>query len=448
MGYWLAYTSLVKENCIGSGKDMNDLLYWRNDLFAGIIIYLLPLCLIALIPGLYWGFVSGLYKLVAVDISVVSGMIIIAFLPRLSIAVRKIIFISCIYVLSCVLLYYLGISGPGLLYLLAGCIFSILIFPPSYSFWPAWLNTGICFLYTVFIWFNVISWPQTYQHLMDEWIAVSSNAVFLSFLSSALIPRIFKGLQETIDKEKQLKGSLKEQQLSLQKALDMLQQKNKELEQFAYVASHDLNEPLRMITSFMSSLKNKYGAQLDEKANTYIDFAMDGGKRMQKMISDLLELSRTGRGEVEKEWTGLDDIFKEVKENLLKLIEETHADITIKTALPTLYVIRNDITRLIQNLIVNAIKFQKAGIAPEICISATERKEDWLFSVMDNGIGIAHQKFEKVFEVFARLHLKEEYDGNGIGLAICKKIVEQGGGHIWVESAGGQGSTFYFTLKK
>lgn len=438
---------MIKKNCSGLDEDVNDLAYWRNDLFAGIIIYLLPLCLIALLPGLYWSFISGLYTVMTVDIMVVSGMIVIGFLPQLSIAVRKVIFLTCIYTLSYVLMYYLGLSGPGLLYLMAACIFSLLILPPAYAFWPAWLNTGICLYYAALIGLNLILWPHTYNHLMGEWIAVSSTVVFLSFLASALIPRIFKGLEATIIKEKQLKESLKEQQLSLQHAMNMLKQKNHELEQFAYVASHDLNEPLRMVTSFMASLKNKYGPQLDEKAHTYINFAMDGGKRMQRMISDLLDLSRTGRQDAGTEMISLEEILKAVKQNLFKLVEETRAEIRIETPLPTLFIIRDDLTRLFQNLIINAIKFRKKGTNPEIWISATETTGAWLIAVKDNGIGIAEEKLEKVFEVFTRLHSKEEYEGTGIGLAICKKIIEQNGGYIRVESKEGKGSTFYFTIK-
>jgi signal transduction histidine kinase len=438
---------LVKRNCSSSGN-VKDLEYWRNDLFAGIVIYLLPLCLIALLPGLYWSFISGLYVVIAVDVLVVTGILIIAFAPFITIAGRKIIFAGCMYTLSYVLEYYIGMPGPGMLYMLVAAIFCILIFPSAYAFWPAWLNFLICILYAVLIGLHIISWPVTHNNLLGEWIAVSSNLVFLGFLCATLIPRLFNGLQETINKEMQFKEALNEKQQSLQDALDMLQKKNKELEQFAYITSHDLKEPLRMVTSFIGLLKHKYGEQLDEKAHTYIDFALDGGNRMHRMIADLLQLSGTASHDEIEEMVSLSDILKDVKQNIFKLIEDNNAEIIIKTGLPTLAIHRADITSLLQNLLSNAIKFRKKDMKPVIEISATEKQSVWLFSIEDNGIGVEKEKFEKIFEIFARLHSQETYEGTGIGLAICKKIVERNGGEIWLKSQEGKGSTFYFTIKK
>ena len=447
MKYWNTYINLIKANC-NSSNEVKDLAYWRDNLFAGTLIYLLPFCLIALLPGLYWIFFTGQYLIAVVDILTVTGMAIVAFVPGISQSVRKTIFIFSIYLFSCALLYLVGLPGPGLLYLFTASIFSILIFPREYRFWPAWLNTFICFLFSLAIWFDLIPASEAHKHLFGEWVAISTNLIFVSFLSAALIPRLFNGLQETLDKEKELKSAINIQQQSLQQALDMLQQKNNELEQFAYVASHDLKEPLRMVTSFMGLLKNKYGHQLDEKAHTYIDFAVDGGKRMQQMVADLLELSRTANRAGRKEMLNLVDILKEVKQNIFKLMEETKAEINIKTDLPVLAVHRADITSLFQNLLSNAIKFRKETINPVIAISATEKKTVWQFSIEDNGIGIEKEKFEKIFEIFTRLHSQVSYEGTGIGLAICKKIAERNGGKIWLESEEGKGSIFHFTIKK
>ncbi|KAA9040852.1 GHKL domain-containing protein [Ginsengibacter hankyongi] len=226
-----------------------------------------------------------------------------------------------------------------------------------------------------------------------------------------------------------------------------LNEVNTELEQFTYVVSHDLKEPLRMITGFMGLLKSKYGAELDEKALSYISFAIDGGKRMQKMISDLLELSRTGRQNGVKELVNLDDILKDVQQNIFKLIEETHARITIESSLPVLAVSRGDINRLFQNLLSNAIKFGPKE-NKTVGIYAHEKDDSWQFAIRDNGIGIEEENFEKIFEIFTRLHSKDAYEGTGIGLAVCKKIVESHGGKIWVTSQKGKGSTFHFTLSK
>jgi signal transduction histidine kinase len=443
------YAARVKRNCCSDGSNGKDLSYWRNNLFAGTIIYLLPFCLIALAPGIYLSLITGLYILAAINIFAATGMAVIAFMPAISLAVRKAIFLGCLYILSFGLLHYLGLYGPGLLYLLTASIFSILIFPAVYAFWPAWLNTCICIFFACYLLLGFIPpWPPQAHYSAAEWAGVSSNLVFLSFLCAALIPHLFNGLQETINTEKKLKEALDMKQQSLQQALHLLEQKNNELEQFAYVASHDLKEPLRMVTTFMGSLQNKYSSQLDERARTYIGFAIDGGKRMQKMIDDLLELSRTARLDKVKEAADLAEILEEVQQNIAQLIEDTGARVIVKARLPVLAVYRAGISRLWQNLLINAIKFRKKEVPPVVKISAAEREGDWLFSIEDNGIGIEPEYFEKVFDIFTRLHAQQTYEGTGIGLAICKKVVEQHGGSIWVTSEEGKGSIFYFTIKK
>jgi len=447
MNAWNAYSNRINQHCSGSG-DVKDIDHWRNNLFAGTIIYVLPFCLIALLPGIYFCMVTGQYILAFVDILTVASILLVAFMPGISVLVRKIIFFSFLIVLSCTLLISLGLSGPGLIYLLASCIFSLLIFPTKYTYWPAWAITCICVFFTTGIFLNIIPWPKRNIEPTAEWVAVSSNLVFLSFLLAALVPKLFKGLQETLTKEQELREALAKQQHSLQEALQLVQQKNSELEQFAYVASHDLQEPLRMVTSFMGMLKNKYGGQLDEKANTYINFAVDGGKRMQIMIGDLLELSRTGRKDAIEETIGLGDILIEVQQNISKLIEENHARIIISTPLPELEVYRGDMSRLLQNLLTNAIKFRKNGEVPLINIAVAEQEGMWVISIKDNGIGIENENLEKIFEIFGRLHAQDAYRGSGIGLAVCKKVAEQHGGRIWVESKEGEGSIFNFTIEK
>ena len=225
---------------------------------------------------------------------------------------------------------------------------------------------------------------------------------------------------------------------------DELERSNQDLEQFAYVASHDLQEPLRMVRSYVQLLQRRYGGKLDTDADEFIAFAVDGVERMQTLISDLLKLSRVGtRG---KEFVPIfcEEVLDQALSNLEIAIRESGASIT-RDPLPTL---RGDDTQLIQlfqNLIGNALKFS-GDRRPEIHIAAKPRGRGWMFSVRDNGIGIDPKQAERVFLVFQRLHTREEYPGTGIGLAVCKKIVERHGGRIWVESAAGQGSVFCFTI--
>lgn len=238
----------------------------------------------------------------------------------------------------------------------------------------------------------------------------------------------------------------KEMQFKLEKMLKELERSNKELEQFAYVASHDLQEPLRKVKNFAELFAKKYSGALDEKADQYIKYMTSGADRMQNLILDLLSFSRVATRGKEFVKTGLDDIVKKVEENLQLTIEETNAKI-VYNDLPIVRVDESQITQVFQNLISNAIKF-KSDKKPIIKIEAKNKKNNWQISVTDNGIGM-HMKYkERIFEVFQRLHTKEEYKGTGIGLAICKKIIERHQGKIWIDSKPGEGSTFYFTLPK
>mgnify|MGYP001075996472 CR=1 FL=1 len=233
-----------------------------------------------------------------------------------------------------------------------------------------------------------------------------------------------------------------------EEALEMyareLERSNKELEEFAYVASHDLQEPLRMVSSYTQLLARRYKGQLDADADEFIQFAVDGAIRMQQLIEGLLSYSRISTRGQEFKPTNLQTVLGQVHSNLKLLIEENNALIT-KEDLPTVPADENQMVQLFQNLIGNAIKYRSEN-TPNIRISAERQGPDWVIAVQDNGIGIDPQYQERIFTIFEQLHKRGEYTGTGIGLAICKRIVERHEGRIWVESEPGQGSTFYFTL--
>lgn len=239
---------------------------------------------------------------------------------------------------------------------------------------------------------------------------------------------------------------LKEAQWQLESLNDDLRRSNQELEQFAYIASHDLQEPLRKVKSFTQLFAAKYTGALDEKADRYIHFIVDGAERMQHLIQDILAMSRvTTKGKAFVD-TDLEQVVRRVLENLHVLIQETDAVITHDT-LPVAAVDESQMAQVFQNVIQNAIKFKGAD-APRIHISAEDHDDVWQIAVRDNGIGIDPQYAERIFGLFQRLHTREEYAGTGLGLAICKKIIERHGGTIRVMSEPGTGSTFYWTLPK
>jgi signal transduction histidine kinase len=228
-----------------------------------------------------------------------------------------------------------------------------------------------------------------------------------------------------------------------------LSRSNDDLQQFAYVASHDLSEPLRKVANFCQLLERQYRDQLDDRAKQYIDFAVDGAKRMQALISDLLALSRVGRTTEEFVPVPLDKALDSALDNLATRIEESGARVERLTPLPTVQGDRALLTSLLENLVSNAVKYRREDVSPEISIAAEQNPDDrlWTVTVRDNGIGVDPQYAERIFAIFQRLHLRDSYGGTGIGLALCRKIVEFHGGDIWLDPVqSGDGATFRFSL--
>ena len=242
----------------------------------------------------------------------------------------------------------------------------------------------------------------------------------------------------------QLYTAVAEAEKQLEQRAEELARSNSELEMFAYVASHDLQEPLRMVSSYVQLLANRYQDRLDDDANDFIHYAVDGAERMEALINDLLAYSRVGTQTEPFESTDCSAVVEEVVANLRVAIGECGAAVT-RDEMPTLMADHGQLVQVFQNLIGNALKF-RGDRSPEVHVGARRAKDEWEFWVADNGIGITPKHYERIFAIFQRLHSRSEYDGTGVGLAICKKIVERHGGRMWVESQVGEGSSFHLTI--
>ncbi len=246
------------------------------------------------------------------------------------------------------------------------------------------------------------------------------------------------------DQESEAERQLRER---LRRRDEQLKQANLELQQFASVASHDLQEPLRMVISYLDLLQRRHAEALDDEAKHYIREAADGAHRMRHLIGDLLEFAKVGRIEATISLVGGEEALTAAKSNLMKAIKDTAAMI-VSSPLPAILINRGHFVSLFQNIIGNALKYHRPDLPPFVRVSATETGRELVFAFRDNGIGIAPQDQQRIFNVFTRLHARDQFPGSGLGLAICKKIVDRYRGRIWVESTPGGGSTFSFALPK
>lgn len=294
--------------------------------------------------------------------------------------------------------------------------------------------------------------------LQQTRVAVWVTTAFMTIFSIGLLFYVYKVMQVAIETErrqlremgefnKRLQDEIqqrKDSEDALREASVKLASSNEDLQQFAYVASHDLQEPLRAVGGFLSLIASRYKGKLDPEAETWINHAVDGSKRMRALINDLLTFSRLESRSETPTKTDCNLALEEAKENLSLVIDETEAHI-VSVRLPSVLGEQGQLVQLFQNLIGNGLKFRSAE-KPIITINVDRKDDDWVFSVKDNGVGFDQEHSDRIFVIFQRLQGRDEYEGTGIGLALCKKIVERHGGEIWAESEVGKGSTFFFTI--
>jgi PAS domain S-box-containing protein len=283
----------------------------------------------------------------------------------------------------------------------------------------------------------VRDYPLTMRHVSGHTMDVVYNAAVYRNEAGEL-QGVFAAARDITER--------KRAEEALQRQTKELERSNADLQQFAYVASHDLQEPLRIVAGFTQLLQQRYKGRLDSDADEFIAFAVDGANRMQRMINDLLAYSRVNTRNECFEAVALEDVLAQTLANLAMMIGENDAVVT-HDPLPIVLANPTQMEHLLQNLVGNALKFRDDK-PPRVHISAQAQGNEWVVSVQDNGMGIAPEYHDRIFAIFQRLHNRDAYPGNGIGLAVCKRIVERHGGRIWVESTPGKGSTFYFSIPR
>ncbi len=331
--------------------------------------------------------------------------------------------ISILFIISCILIIYFEV-------LLKNHFFIVnFLYIPTILSCLYWKRKGLFVPIILIVFLLVVQISQGVSFLGEN--AINGLSIKISILIVGIIVAVLS--EKILKKEIELNDIIKD-----------LKRSNEDLQQFAYVTSHDLQEPLRAIISFSQLLEEKYHNKLDKDGKEFIYFITDGAKRMNILIKDLLSYSRIITQAKPFEWHNLEPILKDALFNLQEAIKESGAVITYDP-LPTLKVDRIQFLQLFQNFLSNAIKFRK-NEPPVIHIGVNRLNNKWVFSIKDNGIGIDSKYHDRLYNIFYRLHTKEEYPGTGIGLPICKKIIQRYGGEIWVESELGKGSTFFFTI--
>ncbi|SMG15890.1 His Kinase A (phospho-acceptor) domain-containing protein [Marivirga sericea] len=445
MKYWGEYKTRLAETILGQQEAIQNLSYYRNQLFYFIVLYTLAFSPLAIVPGIIASYLTGFVNLLILNILTFVVLLLLAFFSPIKLRTRKLIFISTLFIIAWTLLYNLQLEGPGLIYLFSVTIVSCLILSGKIAYRLIFVNSVLLTILGLNIEFQWLKLTITEGQSTTTWFGIVVNLIFLSIIIVACFEVIFRKLEKIIVQQRRLNAIVNQDNQKILDAQNVLMEKNEELNQFAHTIAHDLKEPLRSMQAFAHLTISKYRTALPEKGQEFLTYIQTSSERMAALLDSLLDYAQIGKGK-EKSVFSVRKLVEELEKDLSQLIREN--DATIKyNGLPQIMGYEIEFKLLLQNLLANAIKFKKNNEDIEVKIKANEKDDSWEFLVTDNGIGIEERHQEKIFTIFHRLH-RDKFPGTGLGLANCKKIVEIHGGKIWVESLANQGSTFYFTISK
>lgn len=443
---WFRYVRMVHDRCMTRDPEpQHSVAFWQNRLFVSTMIALLPLAFLTTIPGIVHSLFKGEYRLALFDGLSMMLVFALGLMRPISVLYRKYALVALAYFVGIYLLTFPLMWGAGLLFLLIACVFALLILPLRWAFTWSYLNTLIVATMTLGL---ALSWSFLPEMAYLDWLAIAINLVLLSFMASWVLPTLYQGIELTFGRQAALTQKLQQQKEQREKAMALLESKNREVQQFVYFASHDLQEPLRMVNGFVRKLEDRNAGQWDEKSRQYFHFARDGGERMQRIIQDLLALSRSGQAaEAELSWVDI----KEVLASLRKLMTEEFTNTGAELSYGDLEPVKIQpavLEKTLQNLISNALKYRHPERRLKIDVQQEKLENQWKIGVADTAMGVPEGAEERIFEVFYRHAPHSAVKGTGIGLAIVKRSLESIGGQVWAEARPGGGSVFYFTFPR
>lgn len=435
------YEKVLLNKLLPDSSSYSELEYLRIVIFLKCIIYLLPFAIIVLIPCYFYLIALNQETMFLIDIITYFLLIFLIGPVKINIEIKKIIFTLAMYHLSYQLLFRLDSVVYGVLYWFITNLGMILIYTKRTTIIVLTLNIFFSLIIALLLKINDPVYNLNVKITSDEWIVIAINMFFLNTIITILMNHILISLQYKI-------SSQIESGKELANMVNLLQSKNEELEHMTYVASHDLQEPLRMVTSFLSQLDNKYKEQLDQRGKQYIHFAMNGAVKMREVMLEILAFSKIGMNDSQIESINLNELVEEVLWMNRKLIQENNSQIIIDQ-LPIMIGHKILLRTLFTNLISNAVKYKSNARISIIKLTCTIEENEFVFKVIDNGIGIPEEKKDQIFQLFNRGDLnKNQVQGSGIGLAICKKITLLMNGEISVTSVYNEGCTFIVRLPK
>lgn len=445
MNLWAKYVSVVYKNCLQAKTLEDGLLYWKDLLFSFTIIYFGPFCLFTLSMGIWMTVQSNNALLSIINILGSISLLVIAFAPGISVFIRKIIFITIYYALSFFLFVYFGNLGLVLLYLFVPSVLAMLIFHRGVMFWSLGITTVICLLILISIYSNYWNFEPVTELSLFYWIVFLSNLIYLNGIFAFMLPKLFNGLQNSVDKQKELSRQLDAERSSLVQSMNLVKRKNEEIELFAYNAANNMKSPIRLIQTYLRRIIEKYGGELDEKGRIFTNMAKEGIEKLRSNMIGLLIYSKLGKWTEDPELIDLNELIEDIWEEIKTKNKDHKASLVLDT-LPQIYTYQSVIKIVLEQLINNTFIHGNEDKMCMVEIKTEKLNKHWQFSIKDNGRGIPQSSLERIFDVFHKLDNNPSGSGIGMGLTITRKIIEQMNGEIWVESELGKGSTFYFTI--